>query len=443
VTCNNVDAQTLESITQQRKLLEGGPQIIVGSSPADIKVNIHTNKIYVANRESDSVSVIDSNSGNTKTIRVGVEPRAIAVDGTSNKIYVVNERSNTVSVIDGYNDTKVLDIPVGRGPSAIAVDSIDNKIYVANQFSDTVSVINGYNYTKEHDIPIREPSAIALGYQDIFIANQDTVSVIDRYNYTKEHDLPVGEGPSAIALGGGVDNPNGKIYVANQLSNTVSVINGHDYTKEHEIPVGGAPSAIGYDQIYDKIYVANIVSNTVSVIDGHNDNHTNDIPVGREPRAIGVDVITHLIYVANEHSNTISVIHVSVNPPHVDFSYKVAAGIIFNVNPANSGTIICNNASYPTNIYLYVDSGTSCTAQPYNNTDLQINNWVESPLTNRNSSIPLQSTGNLTVNRYGIFTANFKPIPPPDILVVTLFSVIATAFIGSWTFIGSAVGRRI
>jgi hypothetical protein len=73
-------------------------------------------------------------------------------------------------------------------------------------------------------------------------------------------------------------------------------------------------------------------------------------------------------------------------------------GVIFKVNPANSGKIIgliCNKDEYPTNIYLYVDAGTNCTVQP--NKDLEFNTWVKSPLTNRNSSILLDSSGNLTV----------------------------------------------
>ena len=96
-------------------------------------------------------------------------------------------------------------------------------------------------------------------------------------------------------------------------------------------------------------------------------------------------------------------------------SNKVSAGVIFDVNPVNSGKVICNNTVYPTNTYIYVDSGTNCVAEP--NKDFEFNNWVESPLTNRNSSIPLVPANpshpeNLTVDRYSIFTGNFKPVPP-------------------------------
>jgi hypothetical protein len=82
-----------------------------------------------------------------------------------------------------------------------------------------------------------------------------------------------------------------------------------------------------------------------------------------------------------------------------------------------------------------VDAGTNCIAQ--SNKDFEFNSWVVSPLTNRNSSIPLDSSGNLTVNRYGTFTVNFKPVPspiPPEYLYL-IISVIVTSIIG-WSIPG-------
>jgi YVTN family beta-propeller protein len=77
VGCSNVKAQTIESIIEARKSLETGPQIMVGNFPEDIYINPVTNKIYVANTLSSSVSIIDSNSGNVKTVRVGTTPLPI------------------------------------------------------------------------------------------------------------------------------------------------------------------------------------------------------------------------------------------------------------------------------------------------------------------------------------------------------------------------------
>jgi hypothetical protein len=65
--------------------------------------------------------------------------------------------------------------------------------------------------------------------------------------------------------------------------------------------------------------------------------------------------------------STLSVIAGSVD--------KVAAGITFNIHPANSGNVLCNNKGYPTIIYLYVVSGTKCIARPANG--FEFSSWVE------------------------------------------------------------------
>ena len=142
-------------------------------------------------------------------------------------------------------------------------------------------------------------------------------------------------------------------------------------------------------------------------------------------------------------------------------SEKVAAGVTLNVHPGNSGTIVCGNdkKEYPTNIYLYIDNGTKCTVQP--NKDFEFTGWVEN--LNRNSTIPLNTSAickspldsflcnlgikpndpfaTFNVNRYGTFTANFKPTPPPippEFLYLLLGIILSSLF--GWS-IPSIMGR--
>jgi YVTN family beta-propeller protein len=465
-----------------KESLEKHPQIMVGRGPADIAINQHTNKIYVANYESGTVSVIDSDSGNIKSIRVGSNPVSIAIDDSSGKIYVANAGSNSVSVIDGYNDTKIKDIRVGEHPATVLWGGYFHpKIYVANLFSKSISVINTVNDTKEKkDITVgRSPvfMAVDINVNKIYVANRDnnTVSVIYEVNDTKEKkDITVGRSPVFITIystssyvanqdnntvsviDDGTDkiiqnitigvNPNFlairppnqtprdyamKIYVVNNCclgpENAISVVNGSTIDKVHNITVGEDPEFIaGVTYPIDRFsfYVANFESNTVSVINSTTDTKEyDDIPVGIEPRLIASDSFRHMIYVVNHGyefvppvQGTVSVIDASSN--------KVQAGVIFKINPANSGKIICNERQYPTNTYLYLDPGTYCTAQA--NNGFLFNTWVVSPPTNRNSSIPLESTGNLTIDRYGTFTVNFKPTIPPEYLFLIISVVITT-----------------
>jgi YVTN family beta-propeller protein len=285
-----------------------------------------------------------------------------------------------------------------------------------------------------------------------------------------------------------VSESTNKIYVTNPLSNTVSVINASSDKVIDTIRVGYYPTAIAVSprtitdgKVQDEIYIANSWSNTVSVINASSDKVIDTLRVGYYPTAIAVNnVYPYMIYVLNapeagndfQPTNTLSVIDGSVD--------KVAAGLTFNIHPANSGGIWCNNKEYPTNIYLYVANGIKCIARP--NKDFEFSSWVENlshnstiPLSQSaisdspwislsqwlNSTIPLSqsaisrsawnsflnifgkpydTSATFDVNRFGTFTANFKAVPPPvpPEYWIPLYGIIISTIVG-WS-IPSIIG---
>ena len=114
-----------------------------GTTPSAVAVNVATNKVYVANKGSNDVTVIDGATNATTTVAVGTGPAAVAVNPATNKIYVANSGSNNVTVIDGATNTTTT-VAAGTGPAAVAVNPVTNRIYVANG-GGTVTVINGAN----------------------------------------------------------------------------------------------------------------------------------------------------------------------------------------------------------------------------------------------------------------------------------------------------------
>jgi YVTN family beta-propeller protein len=208
------------------------------------------------------------------------------------------------------------------------------------------------------------------------------------------------------------------------------------------------------DPFTNKIYVANSASNTVSVISASSDKEITRIPVGENPSAIQASsVFPSLSYVLDipiNHTDTMSVIDDSVE--------KVAAGITFNIRPANSGNVWCNNEEYPTNVYLYIVSGTKCIARPAK--DFEFSSWIEN--LPHNSTIPLNEStiygspwnsflstlgmkpndpsATFDVNKFGTFTANFKAVPPPvpPQYWIPLYGIIVSTIVG-WS-IPSIIG---
>jgi YVTN family beta-propeller protein len=220
ISHNNISAQTYDTITKQRETTKNNPQIQVGRallpSSTYLAVDPSINKIYVANSRSNTVSVIDSDSGNVTNIPVGGSPGYLAVSPLTDKIYVANSFSGTVSVINPSSDKVISTIPVGTYPSFIGIFSRllaeKEKIYVANSASNTVSVINS--------------------------SSDKVISTI-----------LVGKLPGPIV----VDPTKNKIYVANLFSNTVSVINPYSDKMISTIPVGPGPNAIAASNAYPSI----------------------------------------------------------------------------------------------------------------------------------------------------------------------------------------------
>ena len=116
--------------------------INVGLEPSAVAVNPTTNQIYVANKQSGTVSIIDGATlASTRSSSAAIPTHCSSRPGT-NKAYVTNFVWNgTVTVMDGISGlTSTLN--VGTYPAALAAVWTSNRIYVPNSADNTVSVIS-------------------------------------------------------------------------------------------------------------------------------------------------------------------------------------------------------------------------------------------------------------------------------------------------------------
>ena len=100
-------------------------------------------KLYVTRAGSAELAIVDESSGSVTNIATGATPCAVAINPTTKRIYVANHEDNTVTVVDEAQGKTVAKMEVGEKPQGIAVDARANRIYVANVHGDSVSVIDG------------------------------------------------------------------------------------------------------------------------------------------------------------------------------------------------------------------------------------------------------------------------------------------------------------
>ena len=137
------------------------PTTVVGAGPAGGTLVDATGTLYVANQQTNTVSIIDTracNSGHLlgchrswPTITVGEFPMTVAADEALDTLYVPNLNSSTVSVINARTcnaqttagcDQTAGTVSVSGGAYTLTVEPQTQTVYVANVDSDTVSIIN-------------------------------------------------------------------------------------------------------------------------------------------------------------------------------------------------------------------------------------------------------------------------------------------------------------
>jgi YVTN family beta-propeller protein len=436
--------------------------IDVNTFPIGIAVNPSTNKVYVVNEYSNTVSVIDTNTDTIKsTINLGNFPYGIDINPLNNRIYITNRGSNTVSVLDGSVDTKLHDITVGKSPVGIAVNPSANWIYVTNLDDGTMSVIDGITNEVIDIISVgKTPYGVAVNplSNKIYVSDiiSNTVTVIDGETNEISAKIPVGKEPTGLAI----DIPdkkgeNNRLYVANYDSDSVSVIDTVTNEVTNNITsVGDSPVGMAVNSISNKLYISNIASNTVAVIDTNNvssetgaesntallkeikvnptlktsysgeDSFVNipaDVGFPLLASQVTIDSFEDRVYITNTGSNTITIIDGKSN--------EVAVRLTFNINPPNTGEIRCNNLRVMSGNSTSYDRGQNlqCIATPERG--YAFASW--SDLARDLNDNPLT----FRVSEFGTLTANFRPTITPETYVFAIGGIVgATSVFLGWYY---------
>ncbi|MFM9837796.1 MAG: bifunctional YncE family protein/alkaline phosphatase family protein [Cyclobacteriaceae bacterium] len=136
-----------------------------------------------------TVSIININSGNPeKEISVGLHPNAIISSPDKKSIYVANGNSDYVSVISTVKEEVTDSIFVGlfkreteyigSTPNALAINGEGNKLYVANGLDNAICVVDittkpsVKNYSVQGYIPTEAyPSGIVINKNELYVTN--------------------------------------------------------------------------------------------------------------------------------------------------------------------------------------------------------------------------------------------------------------------------------
>ena len=281
---------------------------LIGSRAVD--VNQVTGKAYAVDQARGGIVVFDSAKGTMSNIATGAGPVAVAVDAKTNKIYVANSEAGSVSVIDGSTDKLAGNIAVGPLPYVLAVNSVSGKVFISNTFSNVVTVLD------ERDNTIAKLKA---GSADSIVIDEK----LDRAYLLHYEDSAitilngkpslVGHAKTGMHLWGvAMDDGAGKLYATRSGSAELAVLDEAS-GKVDTVAVGEIPCAVALVPEKNRAYVVNYGGNSLSVVDTATRRSIATVRVGERPQAVAVDAKANLIYVANSHSDSMTVIDGGTN----------------------------------------------------------------------------------------------------------------------------------
>lgn len=238
----------------------------VGTGPVGIAISYEGTFVYVANQDGQ-LSIINTTDNNIESVQIGTSLFGIAVDFETGSIYVTDDTDNLVYVID-QSDLSVSDsFTVGESPKGIAVDQTDKYIVVVNSGDDTVSIINIDSGSVQDPIAVgSSPFGVAISNDDnyAYVTNtsDDSVSKInlDDFSVTSidlAPDIETTDSPQGLSV-----SPFGEaLYVVNNNAGTVKVITIADDTLNDTVfLVGNAPVGLG------KIFFSKAPSNLTATL---------------------------------------------------------------------------------------------------------------------------------------------------------------------------------
>lgn len=181
--------------------------IPVGRAPAHLLLAPDETRLFVADRESDSVSVIRTADETVEaTIAVGRAPFAMALSPDGARLYVGNVQAGTVSVIDTATLALVETRASGAMPYGAAVTPDGSRALVTNQQAGTVAVLGPHDARRTIKVG-GYPEAVVIGADGrrAYVANwfSDDVSVLDLGRLVELRRIKCPAGPRGLVVAPG------------------------------------------------------------------------------------------------------------------------------------------------------------------------------------------------------------------------------------------------
>ncbi|WP_170323648.1 protein kinase domain-containing protein [Cryptosporangium phraense] len=292
--------------------------IPVGRGPQGIAFAPDNRFVYVANSDSRTVSVVDTEElGQVATIPTRDQPQYLAINRDGTKLYVSthndNGTGNTVAVVDTKTRQVTKRINVGNpdqpsNPYALALSPDGALLYVPDHERSVITVIGTAQEQVLMTLGVKPKPhwvTFAPDGRSAYVADHESnlISVIDTAKTTVTATIPVGKSPHSVAV-----TPDGTTALTANFDVDTSSVVDLKTKNVRTVNVGKNPRCVAVSADGRHAYYAATGDGRLTVIDIKTLRRTASLAVGQEPWVVAVSPDGYTGWVSNRASNTVSVV---------------------------------------------------------------------------------------------------------------------------------------
>lgn len=272
--------------------------------------------VYVANMDSNSVSVIDG--ADLKVVATidagGHHTHDLMLTADGHRLFATNMMDGTVAVIDTTTRRLQKNIPTGKLTHALALSPEGRELWVNVGGEAVIPIVDAATLEVTGQVPL--PEAVGTGHiwfspdgSRAYLTSPKLgqVFVIDRARREVLTTIPVGKSPTFIQA-----SADGKtVWGTNTGASDVYMIDAAANKVLATVEVGKNPNHLTL--VGNRVYVTVGGANEVVALETRQGQpHVVErIPVGKKPHGIWASPDGRLLYVAHEETNDVRVIEVA------------------------------------------------------------------------------------------------------------------------------------
>jgi YVTN family beta-propeller protein len=243
-------------------------------------------------KAADGVGVIDARTFDVLTkLQAGSDPEQFAVNGEGTRLFMANEDVGTASILELPSGKKLAEVQVAEEPEGVGINPVTGRVYVTCETEGVVYSFDpsGGGAVNHFKVGGRPRSAAFLPDGSRAYIPSETDALVSVVDTTKEVVITTIPFPkNARPMGTAVSRDGRELYVSTGRGNTVAVVDTATNTIAATIPVGGRVWGVTLSPDGTKLYTANGATNDVSVIDVQSRREIKRIKVGDGPWGVAV-----------------------------------------------------------------------------------------------------------------------------------------------------------